>query len=188
MSGIEGLTQSWKSTKLWYCQPSYMHVRPRQCTNAMPTNLTIATYPAWESSWRSDGKTRSRIQKSWREQGCKGLKLVQLRWTGHVTRMPDERRPKKVFYEELKVGTLENSNISLSKTKTEKVNLTSERRTSLRAVSSMPWGGSRLKVKLIIIPSVITTFILMGDKMICRICIPNMNTILYTLTVCKLWT
>ena len=27
------------------------------------------------------------------------LKLAQLRWTGHVIRTPDERPPKKVFYE-----------------------------------------------------------------------------------------
>ena len=29
------------------------------------------------------------------------LKLAQLRWTGHITRMPDEWRPKKVLYGEL---------------------------------------------------------------------------------------
>ena len=41
-----GLTQSLKSTKLWYCQPSYMHVRPGQYTNAMPKDLTSSTYAA----------------------------------------------------------------------------------------------------------------------------------------------
>ena len=32
------------------------------------------------------------------------LKSAQLRWTGQVTRMPDERLPKKILYGELQVG------------------------------------------------------------------------------------
>ena len=32
------------------------------------------------------------------------LKVAQLEWTGHVTRMPEERLPKKIVYGELEMG------------------------------------------------------------------------------------
>ena len=46
--------------------------------------------------------TARTAQKSWTEQGCK-VCIAQLRWTGHVTRVPAGRLPKKVFYGELQV-------------------------------------------------------------------------------------
>ena len=32
------------------------------------------------------------------------LKLPQFRWTDHITKMPDERLPKKILYGELQIG------------------------------------------------------------------------------------
>ena len=43
-------------------------------------------------------------KKAGMESARTPLKLAQLRWAGHVTRMSDERLPKKVFYEELQEG------------------------------------------------------------------------------------
>ena len=37
-------------TKLWYCQPSYMHVRHAQYTNVMQRDLTISTYKLFDKA------------------------------------------------------------------------------------------------------------------------------------------
>ena len=36
--------------------------------------------------------------------GMQSIHTLQLRWTGHVTIMPDERLPKKILYGELQLG------------------------------------------------------------------------------------
>ena len=41
--------------------------------------------------------------ESWKGQGYR-VYMAQLRWTGHVTRMPNERLPKKFLYGELQAG------------------------------------------------------------------------------------
>ena len=52
---------------------------------------------------KSSGKTRFQTRRSLQSMHTV-LKLVQLRWTGHVIRMPVERLPKKVFSEEVQEG------------------------------------------------------------------------------------
>ena len=51
---------------------------------------------------RQDSRPR-RPEKDWGAGVHTLLKLVQLRWTGHDTEMPDERLPKKILYGELQV-------------------------------------------------------------------------------------
>ena len=77
MSGSE-MIPSVKSTRLWYCLPSCMHVRPGKYTNVIINHT---------------GPEESRDAKH------AVLKLAQLSWNGYVIRMPDERLLKKVFME-----------------------------------------------------------------------------------------
>ena len=85
-----------------------MHVRPGQFTNAMPRNLTIFHLSCLRKVLkirRQDKIPETEVLKKAKMQSVHTLlKLAQLRWTGHVTRMPDERLPKKILYGELQEG------------------------------------------------------------------------------------
>ena len=118
MSGIEaesGLTQSWKSTKLWYYQPSYVHVRPGQCTRLNHFHLSCLR-KLLKIGWQDPGY-RSHEESRDAKRLYAILKLAQLRWTGHITRMPDERLPKKIFYGELQSGKRSQRGQKKNKTK-----------------------------------------------------------------------
>ena len=54
--------------------------------------------------WRDNIPDTEFLKKAGMQSMRTVLKLAQLRWTGHVIRMPDERLPKKVFYGELQEG------------------------------------------------------------------------------------
>ena len=54
--------------------------------------------------WQDKIPDREVLKKAGMQSMHTVLKLAQLRWTGHVIRMPDERLPKKVFYGELPEG------------------------------------------------------------------------------------
>ena len=47
-----GLTQSWKSTKLWCCQHYCMHAKREQFTNGTPKDWTISIQAALENFQR----------------------------------------------------------------------------------------------------------------------------------------
>ena len=124
MSGIEvksGLVLSWKSIQLQFCQPSYVHVMPGKCT-AMPKDLKHfhLNYPRTllNIMWQDKILNTEVLKKTGMQSTHTLLKLAQLTWTGHVTRLPDEWLPKeaqggqKKHYNDSRKASLKNFNIS----------------------------------------------------------------------------
>ena len=101
------LIPSSKSTRLWYCQPSCMHVRLGQYTSVMQRGNHFhlsCLRKLLKIKWQDKIPETEVLKKAGLQSMHTVLKLAQLRWTDHVIRMPDERLPKKDFYEELQEG------------------------------------------------------------------------------------
>ena len=79
-----------------------MHVRPGQYTSVMQRDNHFHLSCLRK---RQDKIPDTEVLKKAGMQSMHTvLKLAQLRWTGHVIRMSDERLPEKVFYGELQEG------------------------------------------------------------------------------------
>ena len=79
--------------------------------NSLPTTCQKTEPLPYKLSWKTSEDqvarqdSRHRILKRTGMQSVHTLlKLAQLRWRGHITRMPDECLPKKILYGELQVG------------------------------------------------------------------------------------
>ena len=111
--GVESdVTQSGKYTDLWCCQHCFTH--------AKYFSYFFWTVYHWHAKRLNHFHTsclRKLLKIKWQDRilgtevlkraGMQSvhtlLKLAQLGWTGHVTRMPDERLPKKILYGELQI-------------------------------------------------------------------------------------
>ena len=84
-----------------------MHVRPGQHTNVMPRNYNFhlsCLRKLLKIRWQDKIPDTEFLTKAKMQSVHTLLKLAQLRWTGHVTRIPDERLPKKILYGKLQEG------------------------------------------------------------------------------------
>ena len=110
--GIEvesGLTQSWNSIKLWCCQHNCMHAKRGEFTNSTTKKLnhfhTCCLRKLLKIKWQDRIPDTEVLNRAGMQSvHTLLLKLAQLSWTGHVTRMPEERLPKKILYGELEMG------------------------------------------------------------------------------------
>ena len=93
------LTPSLKSTRLWYCQPSCMHSIPVSCKETYHFHLSCLS-KLLKIKWQDKLSDTEVLKKA----GMRSMQLAQLRWIGHVLRLPDNRLQKKVFYGELQEG------------------------------------------------------------------------------------
>ena len=84
-----------------------MHVRPGRYTSVMQRDVTRFSLKLFEKAVKNQvarQDSRHGGPEESRDAKHTVLNLAQLRWTGHIIRMPGDRLPKKVFFEEPQKG------------------------------------------------------------------------------------
>ena len=101
------LTQSWKYTDRWCFQHYFTHAK-RTVYQGHAKRLNHFHTICFRKLLKIKRQDRISDTEVLKRAGMQSvhtlLKLAQLRRTGHVARMPDERLPKKILYGELQVG------------------------------------------------------------------------------------
>ena len=98
------LTQSSKYIDRQCCQHYYTHAKLGQFTKRLNHFHTSCIRKLLKIKWQDRIPDTEVLKRAGMQSIHTLLKLAQLRWEGHVTRMPDERLPKKILYGELQVG------------------------------------------------------------------------------------
>ena len=85
-------------TLLYACETWAVHQRHAMILNHLHLSFLRKLL---KIKWQDTIPDTEVLEKAGMQSMHTVLQLAQLRWTGHVIRMPDERLPKKVFYGEL---------------------------------------------------------------------------------------
>ena len=92
-----GLTQSWKSTcETWTVYQWHAKRLNHYHTSCLRKLLKI--------KWQDRIPDTEVLKRTGMQSVHTLLKLAQLKWAGHVTRMPEQHLPKKILYGELEMG------------------------------------------------------------------------------------
>ena len=89
-------------TLLYACETLTVYQRHGKRLNQFHTSCLRKLKIKWQD-WIPDTEV---LKRAGMQSVHTLLKLAQLRWTCHVTRMPDERLPKEILYRELQAGKL----------------------------------------------------------------------------------